>query len=146
MTLLNPAPTRSETPVVLNAHSLVVIELTAAADGAEKRRAATVLVTHLARSVLEYVQQRRGRTGLGRLVTLDVEIVLDEWRHILDWSSAALVSARGDLAGDRAVEGSFILLRRGRRQSFVCRIENNGHRWTCVRLAPVGVLLPVRPV
>ena len=141
---VTPAPV-TPAPVLLAADGLVVTELVTDAPGAGHRRAASTLVAHLARCVLEFLQQRRGRTGLGRAVSHDVETTLGQWRGQLDWSSATLLSARGDLVSDHAVEGSFIVLRRGRRQSFVCRIENNGRRWTCVRLAPVGILLPTRP-
>lgn len=144
-----PAPLRPgavvPAHVVLAADGLVVTELVAETDGADHRQAASTLVAHLARSVLEFLQRRRGRAGLGRAVTHDVETSLEQWRALLDWSSATLLAARGDLATERAVEGSFTVQRRGRRQTFVCRMEHNGRRWTCVRLAPVGPLLPTRP-
>ena len=135
----------SSPAVVLTAGSLVVTELSASGEDAHHQQAASTLVGHLARAVVEFLQHRRGRAGLGRVVTGGVENELLEWRRLIDWSSATLVSMRGALVSDHAVEGSFIIVRRGRRQSFVCRIEHNGRRWTCVRLAPVGVLLPIRP-
>ncbi|MGA4668636.1 Rv3235 family protein [Propionibacteriaceae bacterium Y1923] len=141
--MTSPSPTtRPAGRVVLCDHGLVITELPPL--GAARTQAATDLMTSLAGKMVEFLQRRRGRTALARLTRFTVEEALVEWRDLLDWSGARLVQAHGSLVGEGVVEGSFTLLRGPRRHTFVCRVQHDGRRWTCVLLAPVGLLVPVR--
>ena len=129
-------------PVVLDSDGLVITLLTSTEAAAATRDSVRMLVAHLARTVLEFLQQRRSHAGLGRVLRPAVESDVERWRHATDWSGARLLGARGVLADDdRGVEGSFDLAFHDRRETFACRLEHDGRRWTCVRLAPVSTFL-----
>lgn len=134
-------PSRSD-PVVLRSHGLVVTLLAGQDDDAPTRAAATALVQQLCRTVLEFLQRRRTRAGLGRSFLPAIGDQLETWRDVRDWTSTTVFSAHGSLVDARVVEGSFTLTVSARRETFACRLEHDGRRWTCVRLAPIGRSLP----
>lgn len=137
--MTTPAPVSR---VALEADGLLIVEL--ADDAARQRAAASHLATQLARCLLEFLQHQRSRTTLSRVVHPEVETSLVEWRRLLDWGSARLVAAHGAVVDERAMEGSFSLSQGRRRLTFTVRMQHDGHQWTCVHLAPVGLLVAVR--